>query len=212
VGYLRRILRDHRPSPALVVASIALLMALGGTGIAAVANVPNNSVGTSKIKNNAVTAPKIASNAVTSAKIAGNAVTNAKIANGTIQPADLSAAAKTAGPQGPAGPAGPAGPSGPAGAPATALWASVNDTGTLVRNKGAASAQRNATGQYQVIFNQDVTGCSYQATPGGPTIGLSFVEITAGQLPAVAGGVQVFIASPSGAAFQNSAFFLAVFC
>ena len=169
MGYLRRFLRDHRPSPALVVASIALLAALGGTGVAAVANVPNNSVGTSKIKNNAVTAPKIASNAVTSAKIAGNAVTNAKIANGTIQPADLSAAAKTAGPQGPAGPAGPAGPSGPAGAAAAAFWASVDQNGNLVRNKGAASAQRNGPGTYQVIFNQDVTGCVYLANPGGPT-------------------------------------------
>jgi hypothetical protein len=183
----------------LVVASIALLAALGGTGIAAVANVPNNSVGTAKIKNNAVTAPKIA----------GNAVTSAKIAQGTIQPADLSAAAKTAGPQ---GAPGPQGPSGPAGAPATALWASVNDTGTLVRNKGVASAQRNATGQYQVVFNQDVTGCSYQATPGGPTTGLAIAEITAGQLPAIAAGVQVFITNATGAVFLNSAFFLAVFC
>ena len=209
MGYLRRFLRSHRPSPALVVASLALLAALAGTSVAAVVNVPNNSVGTSKIKNNAVTAPKIASNAVTSAKIAGNAVTNAKIANGTIQPADLSAAAKTAGPQ---GAPGPQGPSGPAGAPATALWAAVNDTGTLVRNKGVASSQRNATGQYQVIFNQDVTGCIYQVTPGGPTVGLSFAEVTAGQLPAVAAGVQVLTANASAAALVNSSFFLAVFC
>jgi hypothetical protein len=107
----------------MVVASFALLVALGGTSIAAVtAAVPNNSVGTSQLKSNAVTTPKIknsavnasklASNAVTSAKIASNAVTNAKIANGTIQPADLSAAAKTSGPQGPPGPQGPQGPPG----------------------------------------------------------------------------------------------------
>ena len=42
-------------------------------------------------------------------------------------------------------------------------------TGTLIRNKGAVSAQQNGTGDYQVIFNQDVTGCSYQGTIGGPT-------------------------------------------
>jgi hypothetical protein len=130
VRYLRRILRDHRPSPALVVASIALLVALGGTSVAAVNQLAANSVGTSQLKSNAVTTPKIknsavnaskiASNAVTTAKIASNAVTNAKIANGTIQPADLSSAAKTSGPpgapgapgaQGPTGPTGPAGPS-----------------------------------------------------------------------------------------------------
>jgi hypothetical protein len=193
----------------MVVASGALLFALGGTGIAAVANVPDNSVSTAKIKNNAVTAPKIAGNAVNSAKIANNAVTSSEIKNATIQPADLSSAAKTAGPP---GPPGPTGPSGPAGAPATALWASVNDTGTLVRNRGVASAQRNTTGQYQVIFNQDVTGCIYQVTPGGPTVGLSVAEVTAGQLPAVAAGVQVWITNPAGTAFQNSAFYLAVFC
>ena len=209
MGYLRRFLRDHRPSPALVVASIALLAALAGTSVAAVVNVPNNSVGTSKIKNNAVTAPKIASNAVTSAKIAGNAVTNAKIANGTIQPADLSAAAKTAGPQGPPGPTGPSGPSGPAGAAATALWASVDQNGTLVRNRGATSSQRNGTGSYQVIFNQNVTGCVYLATLGGPAITLpafTAVHIKVGQLPAVPAGVQVFTEA------GDSAFFVAVFC
>ena len=48
MGYLRRILHDRRPSPAMVVASIALLAALGGTSVAAVANVPDNSVGTAR--------------------------------------------------------------------------------------------------------------------------------------------------------------------
>jgi hypothetical protein len=203
----------------MVVAGIALAVALGGTSFAAVANVPDNSVGTAKIKNNAVTTPKIknsavnasklASNAVTSAKIASNAVTNAKIANGTIQPADLSEAAKTSGPP---GAPGPTGPSGPAGAAATALWASVDANGTLVRNKGAASAQKNDIGSYQVVFNQNVTGCSYVATPGGPGTGASFAHITAGQLPNVAAGIRVFTAAPYAATFVDTPFFLAVFC
>jgi hypothetical protein len=100
-----------RPSPAMVVACIALLVALGGTSVAAVSQLANNSVGTAqlknnavttpKIKNNAVTAPKIASNAVAAAKIAGNAVTGAKIAanavtgakvaDGSLAAADLAA-------------------------------------------------------------------------------------------------------------------------
>ncbi len=119
----------------MVVATISLLVALGGTSVAAVNQLAANSVGTSQLKSNAVTTPKIknsavkaskiannavvaakiASNAVVTAKIAGNAVTNAKIANGTIQPADLSAAAKTSGPQGLPGAPGPAGATGPAG-------------------------------------------------------------------------------------------------
>ena len=86
-------------------------------------NVPDNSVGTAKIEEQRShdaedqeqrrQRVETREQAVTSAKIAGNAVTNAKIANGTIQPADLSAAAKTSGP---AGAPGPQGPSGPAGA------------------------------------------------------------------------------------------------
>jgi hypothetical protein len=193
----------------MVIASIALLMALGGTSIAAVTNVPDNSVGTAKIKNNAVTAPKIAGNAVNSAKIANNAVTASEIKNATIQPADLSASAKTAGPP---GPPGPVGPSGPAGAPATALWASVDQNGTLVRNKGATSAQRNGTGQFQVVFNQDVTGCIYLANTGGPAQGNFFGEISAAQLPNVANGVRVIVLNAAATAAVDLPFFLAVFC
>ena len=43
----------------MVVASIALLVALSGTSIAAIANVPLRSVGTPQLKGNAVTSPKV---------------------------------------------------------------------------------------------------------------------------------------------------------
>jgi hypothetical protein len=190
----------------MVVASIALLAALGGTSVAAVNQLAANSVGTSQLKSNAVTTPKIKNSAVNASKIAGNAVNGSKIANGSIQPADLSSAAKTSGPQGPPGPAGPP------GAAATALWAVVDQNGTLVRNKGAASAQKNAVGQYQVVFSQDVTACSYQATPGGAGTGTAFGEVGVAQLPNVAAGVRVFILNTTGAAFQDTPFHLAVFC
>ena len=58
----------NRPSPAFVVACIALLVALGGTSYAAF-NLPKNSVGTTQIKNNAVTTSKIKNGAVTGSKI-----------------------------------------------------------------------------------------------------------------------------------------------
>jgi hypothetical protein len=193
----------------MVVASVALLVALGGTSVAAVVNVPDNSVGTAKIKNNAVTAPKIASNAVQSAKIAGNAVNSSKIANGTIQPGDLSASAKTAGP---AGPQGPPGPAGPPGAAAAAGWASIDANGTLVRNKGAASAQKNSTGQFQVIFNQDVTGCAYLATSGGPGTSSSVADVGVGQLANVPAGVRVTVLNAATGTLQDTPFFVAVFC
>jgi len=46
------------PSPAMVVAMLALLVALGGVGYAATA-LPRNSVGTPQLKKNAVTSIKV---------------------------------------------------------------------------------------------------------------------------------------------------------
>jgi hypothetical protein len=61
------------------------------------------------------------------------------------------------------------------------------------------------------VFNQDVTGCTYQATIGGPTTGVGPGEISAGQLPAVNAGVRVFSFTSAGVQVDRP-FFLAVFC
>ena len=101
---MRRILR-RRPSPALVIACLALGVALGGTSYATVLQVPRNSVGAPQLKSSAVTTPKLARNAVTSAKVR----------NGTLVRADFARGALLVGPAGPTGPAGPAGPPGLSG-------------------------------------------------------------------------------------------------
>jgi hypothetical protein len=66
----------RRPSPALVVAIIALIASLAGTAWAA---LPKNSVGTPQLKPRAVTTGKIANNAVTGAKVASNTLTGADV-------------------------------------------------------------------------------------------------------------------------------------
>jgi hypothetical protein len=91
--------RIRRPSPALVVACIALLVSLGGTSVAAVSQLAANSVGTAQLRNNAVvtakiksggvTATDIAANAVQSAKINASAVTSAKLANNAVTNAKI---------------------------------------------------------------------------------------------------------------------------
>jgi len=98
----------RRPSPAMIVACIALLVALGGTSVAAVNQLARNSVGPRQLQFGAVTNPKIRNNAVTSAKVRNRSLLRADFAPGQLP-------AGPTGPQGPAGPAGPAGAAGPAG-------------------------------------------------------------------------------------------------
>jgi hypothetical protein len=72
----------RRPSPALVIALIALFAALGGSAYA----LSRNSVKAKNIKNGAVTTKKIKNKAVTSSKLAPGAVTPATISqsNGVL--------------------------------------------------------------------------------------------------------------------------------
>jgi hypothetical protein len=63
-----RLLRRYLPSPAMVVACLALLVALGGTGYAAI-KLPANSVGTKQLKRGAVTGVKVKRNALTGTHI-----------------------------------------------------------------------------------------------------------------------------------------------
>lgn len=60
--------RLSRPSPALIVAIIALIISMGGTGYAAF-TLPGNSVGTKQLKNGSVTAAKVKRHSLTGAQI-----------------------------------------------------------------------------------------------------------------------------------------------
>lgn len=73
--------RVKRPSPAMIIAIIALFAALSGTAFAALGK---NTVGTKQLKKNAVTAAKIKNNAVTTSKLKGSGVTAAKLANNSV--------------------------------------------------------------------------------------------------------------------------------
>ncbi len=75
----------QRPSPAMVVACIALFVAAGGTSYAAV-KLPKNSVGSAQIKS--------------------NSVTSAKVKNGSLRKGDFAAGQLPAGAQGLQGPQG----------------------------------------------------------------------------------------------------------
>jgi hypothetical protein len=63
-----RMLSRRVPSPAMVVACLALIVALGGTSYAAI-RLPANSVGTKQLKKGAVTGVKVKSNTLTGKQI-----------------------------------------------------------------------------------------------------------------------------------------------
>lgn len=87
-----------KPSPALIIACIALFVALGGTSYAAL-KLPKNSVGGAQIKK--------------------NAVTSAKVKNGSLTAADFKKSTLPAGPAGQPGTKGDRGPSASAAAELT---------------------------------------------------------------------------------------------
>jgi hypothetical protein len=146
----------RRPSPALVVACIALAAALGGTGYSAIV-LPANSVGTKQLRNGAVVA--------------------AKVKAGSLVAANFKTGQLPAGPKGADGLPGAAGPAGPKGDPATRLFATVRQRAggggvelgpssgveTLVRQGGGS-------GIYNLRFNQDVSNCAVLAIPGGKSL------------------------------------------
>ena len=73
----------HLPSPALGVALLALFVALGGTGYAAL-NLPRNSVGSKEIRKGSVRNADIASNAVTGAKVKRRSLDGTDFKTGTL--------------------------------------------------------------------------------------------------------------------------------
>jgi hypothetical protein len=143
----------RRLSPALVIACIALLISLGGTGYATVLQVPRNSVGTLQLQRNAVKA----------AKIAPNAVRTGHVLDGTLLTADFKAGQIPQGPKGDKGDTGSAGPPGISGhqivtssltSTATALFGgrvATCPTGKKVLGGGASAT--TSTGSIQGGYN-----------------------------------------------------------
>src|SRR5579864_7326341 len=152
--HMRRI--TLRPSPAMIVATIALLFALGGTGVAATV-LAHNSVGTAQLKNSAVTNSKIASNAVTTAKVKNHSLLRTDFASGQIP----------AGPRGPVGlqgARGPTGPAGPAGTAAATKWALVGKDGNLIAGSPGVTITHPTAGNFFVNFGSALTGHAVIAT------------------------------------------------
>jgi hypothetical protein len=127
----------------MVVACLALLVALGGTGMAAATQLAKNSVGTAQLKDAAVTNSKITNNAVNSAKVASKSLLRSDFAPGQLP-------AGPTGPQGPAGPAGPAGAAGAAG-PAGVIGAITVRSQSIAISGGVGENASYNTGEIQSL-------------------------------------------------------------
>lgn len=127
-----------------ITSTLALVVALGGTGAYAA-----NTIGSADIRNGSIQSVDIRNKQVRNADLASNAITGAKVRAGSLDATDFAAGALPAGVAGPAGApgvkgdpgaAGPKGDKGDPGAPGLAGYEQV-----VVEVPSANSSQRTAT-------------------------------------------------------------------
>ena len=174
-----------RPSPAMVVAFAALVMASAGTAFA------TTLITGDQIKDGSITGADIRNHSIGAVKLGdGEAVAARKVAKNARGPRGLrgkTGAAGAAGPQGPAGPAGATGPQGSAGtARAAGLVDNSSGNPTLLQGKGGVSVRRAGNGIFCITApGIDPTNTpivvSQHARSGGPAIlvvgsGLGFAQ------------------------------------
>jgi hypothetical protein len=91
------------------------------------------------------------------------------------------------------------------------FWAVIERNGTIVRGRNVVSAQRLATGQYEVIFTADMRQGTYQATIGRQSIGTEPTgEICVAQRAGNNNGVWIDTHDSSGN-FSDRAFHVVAF-
>ena len=135
-----RRLREH-VTYSNATATLALIVALGGTSYAAL-TLPRNSVGHRQLQAGAVRAREVK--------------------NGSLGVKELSGSARKAltGAQGPQGATGPLGPAAPE------YFAVVKATGERVAGNSTGGGGSGSVGQYVIAFARSVDGCAATATLG----------------------------------------------
>lgn len=156
--------RSLRPSPALVVAILALVVAMGGTSYAAIT-----------LAKNSVLSKHIVNGQVKTVDLKASAVTGPKVKDGSLGAVDFAAGELPAGPQGDPGPAGPPGPVGPAG---------PTDTITVVGSRTVA------TGNFDNVRVDCPAG--RQALGGGLDTGNVFTAVVTSSYPVIDGNTRLF--------------------
>jgi hypothetical protein len=183
---MKRFLRT--PSPAMVVACVALFVSLGGVSYA-VATIGSDDIINGSIRNRDFKDGTLRGNEAKPDGFGPNAIKEQSLDATKLKtvPSALLAEGVT-------------------------RQAVIADTGAAVRSRGVASSAQTGTGQYQVVFDRDVRQCVYSATLGdesasGPGTGQIAVTSAASNV----NGVRVVTRNSDGTSVNRS-FHLIVSC
>jgi hypothetical protein len=135
-----------RPSPAAVIASLALVVALGGIAYAQIPSSDGTFYGC-----------VAKSGSVAHSKGDLRVVEQSEACRNYEFPVSWNQQ----------GPPGQPGQPGQPGAPATALWAVINPDGSVARGSHVVGSFRAQTGLYFVQFDRQVNNCAFSVTPDG---------------------------------------------
>jgi hypothetical protein len=170
--------RRLMPSPAMVIAAIALFVSLGGVSY----GLATGSIDSREILNGSIRNPDFKNGT-----LRGQEAKRDGFGGGAIKESTLGQVRNSATAEG------------------VTRQAVVTPAGTSVRVRGVGSTARSAEGQYDVIFDRDVTACVYGATigdeaTGGPGTG----QIAVASMPGNVNGVRVRTRNSDGVAVDRS--------
>jgi hypothetical protein len=180
--------RIRAPSPAMVVALIALFVSLGGSAYA-VATIGSDDIINGSIRNRDFKDGTLRGQEAKREGFGGGAIKESSLDATRIKQVPSSVIAD-----------------------GVTRHAVISNVGATVRSRGTTSSSQTGPGQYQVIFDRDVRNCVYTATLGdesaaGPGNG----QISVTSAAANVNGVRV-VTRDSAGEFANRSFHLIVSC
>jgi hypothetical protein len=178
-------MRRFLPSPAMVVAVVALIVSLSGSAYAAFVITGKN------IKNGTVTTRDIRNHSLSGRDMRRDGIGGGSIKESSLGPVPTSFLTGGSG-----------------------QFAVVSAGGQAVRGRNISSVARTSEGRYQVIFNGNVRNCGYYATIGDVSASTppSHSEISVGSLGSNVNGVAVRTQNGGNGNQLDRPFHLIVMC
>jgi hypothetical protein len=144
-------------SYANVAATLALVLAAGGSTAYAAAKIRRSDIGyhavsASKVGYNAITASKVRNGSLSGSDLRDGSLTTVDVRDGSLRSEDFAAGQL------------PKGDKGDKGDAATPIFGTVSAAGALGNGKGVTAVSPGEPGVYSVTFSQDVSKCAFVGT------------------------------------------------